>query len=302
MKKSQILVTGATGKTGAFVVEQLIERGFPVRAMARIRDERSLRLEDLGAEVVLGDFLDLVSIRNAVKDVNGVYFCYPPQGDSLVEATTIMSVAAKDEGVEAVVNMSQITSRQNARSALTRHHWLSENILDWADVGAVHIRPGYFAENLYMLNSQSIAEEGKIYLPYGDERHAPVAAEDIARVIVGILSDPASHTGQRYVLTGPRNMTITEMAEVFTKVLGKTVEYVDLPRDVWGQILAEKAGLPKFLVSHLKAVADDHKNGIFSAQNDLVERIGGKAPQSLEDFIENHRSIFTKQQPELAAV
>lgn len=300
-KKSKILVTGATGKTGAFVVEQLIERGYSVRAMARSHDERSQRLKDLGAEVVLGDFLDLASIRNAVKDINKVYFCYPPQGDRLVEATTIIAVAAKDEGVEAVVNMSQITARQDAPSALTRHHWLSENILDWADIGAVHIRPGYFTENLYLFNSQSIAEEGKIYLPYGKERHAPVAAEDIARVIVGILVDPVPHVGQRYVITGDRNMTIAEIAEVFTKVLGRPVEYIDLPIEVWGQILTEKAGLPEFLVSHLKAVAQDHKDGIFSAQTDVVERIGGQTPQSLEEFIENHRSIFTSRS-ELAAV
>ncbi len=293
--KTQILVTGATGKTGAFVVEQLIERGYRVRAMARRHDERSQRLENLGAEIVLGDFLDLASMRNAVKDINRVYFCYPPQGDQLVEATSIIAVAAKDEGVEAIVNMSQISVRQYAPSALTRHHWLSENILDWAEIGAVHIRPSYFAENLYMFNSQSIAQEGKIYLPYGDERHSPVAAEDIARVIVGILVDPASHVGQRYLITGDRNRTIAEIAEVFTQVLGRPVEYVDLPIETWGQVLAEKAGLPEFLVSHLKAVAQDHKDGVFSMQTDVVERIGGQAPQSLETFIENHRALFTTE-------
>ncbi len=222
MKKQQILVTGATGKTGAYVVQQLIERRYSVRAMAR-------RIATLGADIVLGDFLDMASIRNAVEDVQRVYFCYPPEGDRLVEATVNIAVAAKDEGVEAVVNMSQLPARQDAQSALTRHHWLSENILDWANIGAVHIRPTYFAENLYLFNGPTIAEEGKIYLPYGNERHAPVASEDIARVIVGILADPASHAGQRYVVTGEQNRTIAEIAEVFTKVLGRSVEYVDLP-------------------------------------------------------------------------
>ncbi len=301
MKKQQILVTGATGKTGAYVVQQLIERRYSVRAMARRIDERSQRLANLGADIVLGDFLDMASIRNAVEDVQRVYFCYPPEGDRLVEATVNIAVAAKDEGVEAVVNMSQLPARQDAQSALTRHHWLSENILDWANIGAVHIRPTYFAENLYLFNGPTIAEEGKIYLPYGNERHAPVASEDIARVIVGILADPASHAGQRYVVTGEQNRTIAEIAEVFTKVLGRSVEYVDLPIETWGQILSEKAGLPEFLVSHLKAVAQDHKDGVFSARTDVVERIGGQAPQSLEVFIENHRSLFTSQ-AELAAV
>ena len=82
---------------------------------------------------------------------------------------------------------------------------------------------------LYILGGASIAMEGKLYLPYGKERHAPVAAADIARVVVGILADPALHVGERYVVTGPRNMTIAEMAEVLAQELGRSVEYIDLP-------------------------------------------------------------------------
>ncbi len=295
MSKPLMLVTGATGKTGAKVVEQLVERGFPVRALARSRDDRTERLEKVGAEVVLGDFLSLPSIRSAMKGVTRVFFCYPPQGDRLVEATTNVAVAARDEGVEALVNLSQITARQDSQSPLARHHWLSENIFDWADIGAVHIRPTFFAEMLFILGGKTIPLEGKLYLPYGSQRHAPVAAVDIARVAVGILTDPTLHVGERYVVTGPQNMTITEMAEVLSRELGQPVEYVDLPNEAWGQILSEQVGLPEFLVTHLKAVADDHKNGVFSAQTDVVERIGGQAPQSLDEFVREHRKSFTAE-------
>ena len=293
MSKPLILVTGATGKTGSHVVAQLIERGFPVRALARSRDDRSERLERLGAEVVLGDFLDLQSIRSAMRGARGVFFCYPPQGQHLVEATTNVAVAARDEGVEALVNLSQITARQDSDSPLARHHWLSENIFDWADIGAVHLRATFFAEMLYILGAETIPAEGRLYLPYGTERHAPVAAADIARVAVGILADPTLHVGERYVVTGPQNMTIAEMAEVLGNELGRPVEYVDLPNEAWGRVLREQVGLPEFLVTHLKAVADDHKNGVFSAQTDVVERIGGQAPQSLEEFVREHRESFT---------
>ncbi|MFB3075921.1 MAG: NmrA family NAD(P)-binding protein, partial [Candidatus Methylomirabilales bacterium] len=273
-------------------VKQLLEKDFPVRAFVRRRDERSERLEALGAKVVLGDFLDLASVRAAMQGVKRVYFCYTPEGDHLLEAATYMAVAARDTGVDAVVNMSQISAREKASSALARHHWLSENVLDWANIGASHIHPTYFAENLYLLNSRSIAEEGKIYLPYGDERHAPVAAEDIARVVVGILADPEPHVGQHYVLTGPRNMTIAEMAEVFTKVLGKPIKYVNLPIEQWRSILMEKGGIPEFLANHLAHVAQDHQDGVFSAKTDIVERIGGRPPQSLEDFIRANLKAF----------
>ncbi len=295
MSKPLILVTGAAGKTGTPVVEQLIERGFPVRALVRRRDKRSERLQKLGADVFVGDLLDLQSIRQAMRGVKRVYFCYPPHDPRLVEATTIVAVAARGAGVETLVNMSQLPAREDSPSPLTRHHWLSENILDWADIGAVHIRATFFAEMFIILGAHSIANEGKLYLPYGKERHAPVAAADIARVVVGILADPAFHVGERYVVTGPRNMTIAEMAEVLAQELGRPIEYVNLPISDWGRVLTESVGLPEFVVAHLKAVAQDHQDGVFSAQTDVVQRIGGQAPQSLEDFIRANRAQFIEE-------
>ena len=292
MPKSLILVTGATGKTGRAVVRQLLDLGYPVRATVRKHDERAAKLESLGAEMVVADFHDLRSMRGAMKGVGRVYFVYPPQGARLIEATTIAATAARDAGVRGFVNMSQISAREDSDSPLARHHWLSEGILDWADVGAIHIRPTFFAEMLHILGAQTIATEGKLYLPYGDERHAPVAADDIARVVVGLLTDPEPHVGERYVLTGPKNLTVAEMASVLSEELGTAVEYVDLPLDVWGDAISGVEGLNEFALTHLKAVAVDHQNGIFSGETDVVERIGGRAPQSLPDFIRENIDAF----------
>ncbi len=292
MSKSLILVTGATGKTGSAVVRQLLDLGYPVRVTVRKQDERADELESLGAEVVVADFHDLRSMRGAMEGVGRVYFVYPPQGARLIEATTIAAAAARDAGVRGFVNMSQISAREDSDSPLARHHWLSEGILDWADVGAIHIRPTFFAEMLHILGAQTIATEGKLYLPYGDERHAPVAADDIARVVVGLLTDPEPHVGERYVLTGPKNLTVAEMASVLSEELGTTVEYVDLPLDVWGDAISGVEGLNEFAVTHLKAVAVDHQNGIFSGETDVVERIGGRAPQSLPEFIRENIDAF----------
>ncbi len=292
MKTTRILITGAAGKTGAAVVEQLLERGVPVRALVRRQVNRSARLEALGAEVMVGDLHDLESMRAAMQNIECVYFVYPPQGELLVEATTIVAVAARDAGIEALVNMSQISAREDSESPLARQHWLSENILDWADIGAVHLRPTFFAENLVIFCAATIASQGKLYLPYGAEKHAPVAAADIARVASGILADPVLHVGERYVVTGPRNLSLTEIAGVLSRELGKPVEYVDLPVETWGEVLAGVDGMTDSLVTHLKAVAVDHQNGIFRGETDVVERIGGQPPQALDAFIREHRTAF----------
>ena len=168
----------------------------------------------------------------------------------------------------------------------------TENILDWADIGAVHLRPTFFAENLLMFGAPTVISQGKLYLPYGTEKHAPVTATDIARVASGILADPVLHLGERYVVTGPRNLSLAEMASVLSRELGTAVEYVDLPVDAWGDVLAGVDGMTGSLATHLKAVALDHQNGIFRGETDVVERIGGQAPQALDAFIREHRMAF----------
>jgi NAD(P)H dehydrogenase (quinone) len=217
----------------------------------------------------------------------------------LLRAATNVAIAARDEGVEAVVNMSQISAREEAKSPLSHTHWLTEQVFDWTNIGASHIHPGFFAEDLYLFTAGSIPREGKIYLPFVVGKHAPVSANDIARVVVGILIDPQSHVGKHYIVTGPLNMTLDEMANVFSKELGKPVEYVNIPVDAWKNALIEQAEMPEYLATHLAAVAVDHQNGIFSAETKVVETIGGRPAETLEEFIRRHIDIFGGQ-PELA--
>ncbi len=93
-------------------------------------------------------------------------------------------------------------------------------------------------------------------------------------------------------MTGPRNLSLTEMAAVIVQELGKPVEYVDLPVEAWATVLAGVDGMTDSLVTHLTAVAIDHQNGIFRGETDVVERIGGQPPQALDVFIREHRKLF----------
>jgi NAD(P)H dehydrogenase (quinone) len=281
---------GGVGSTGNHAARQLIAKGLYVRAFVHRDDERADELRELGADIVVGDLRTFEVVRAALDGVQSAYFTYPI-ADGLLEATAIFAAAGREAGLKSMVNMSQITARPNHPSPAARQHWLAEQLLDWSGIGVTHMRPPFFLENLIFFAAPSIRTEGKIYLPYGEGRHGPVAGEDLARVAVSILIDPAAHRGETYVPTGPISLSLPEMAGVFTRVLGHPVEYVDIPVDRWRQTLSN-LGLSPHFVEHLARVAEAHQRGEFDALTDVVETVGGAPPKSLEAFIRDNAATF----------
>jgi uncharacterized protein YbjT (DUF2867 family) len=282
---------GSHGATGNHAARQLLASGLPVRALVRQADERADELKQLGAEIAVGDLHDFGDVRAALDGIQRAYFTYP-LADGLLEATAIFAAVGAQAGLQSMVNMSQITARPDHASPAARQHWLAERLLDWSGIGVTHLRPPFFLENLFNVAAPTIRTEGKIYLPYGEGRHAPIAGEDIARVAVGILTDPAEHRGKTYVPTGPESLSMLEEASVFSRVLGRPVEYVDIAVEDWRQILSHLDGMSPYLIEHLSRVAESHQHHEFDTVTDVVETIGGVPPRSLEAFIRQNQMVF----------
>jgi uncharacterized protein YbjT (DUF2867 family) len=190
MSAEKFLVTGATGETGRYTVQRLLEKGHAVRALVHKQDERSEALRGTGAEVVVGDLLEHDDAVRMTVGTSAAYFCYPVR-PGLIQATVYFADAAKRAGLEAVVSLSQISAREDSKSHAARDHWITERVFDWSGVPVVYLRPTFFAQwLLYRRSRATIVEDGVIDLPYGEGRHAPIAAEDQARLIAAILAQP----------------------------------------------------------------------------------------------------------------
>jgi NAD(P)H dehydrogenase (quinone) len=285
---------GSHGATGNHVVRQLLAQGLSVRAFVRQADERAKELGELGADIAVGDLHNFKDVRAALDGVQRAYFTYPV-AEGLLEATTMFVSAGKQTGLRSVVNMSQITARPDHASPAARQHWLAERVLDWSGIGVTHLRPPFFLENLFNVAAPTVGADSKIYLPYGQGRHAPIAGEDIARVAVGILTDPDPHRGRTYVPTGPASLTMAEQASVFTDVLGRETEYVEISVQAWREILSRVPVMTPYLIEHLARVAESHQHGEFDAVTDVVGTIGGASPKSLEIFIRQNQTAFGAQ-------
>ena len=137
---------------------------------------------------MIGDLLEPTDVYRVVSGCRRVYFGMSVSAGYL-EATVTMAAVAREIGVDALVNMSQMTvsqmSIQNATpSPQQRQHWLSEQALAWSGPPVVTIRPTVFLEGFFLpLTGPSVRDRGRIELPFGQGKTSPVATADVARVI-----------------------------------------------------------------------------------------------------------------------
>lgn len=293
-----ILVTGAAGRLGGVgraVVGLLLDRGLRVRALVRRNDDRSAALRAAGAEVVVGDLLDPADVYRAVTGTRRVYFGLSVSPEYL-EATVTMAAAAREVGIEALVNMSQMTVSEMSVTNTTpsrqqRMHWLGEQALAWSGLPVVTVRPTLFLDTLLPLTAPAVRDRGRIELPFGPGKTNPVAAADVARVVAAVLADPGPHLGRVYELTGPRSQNLGGVAEEFSAALGREVKYADVTPEAFDAGL-RAAGLPDHVTQHVVAMGELHRAGRYDRQTDGVERVTGRPPTSVREFVALHAERF----------
>ena len=298
MTNPKILVTGATGRTGGAVASQLLSKGWPVRAAVRVRDTRSDLLQRRGAEVVVTDIFDPGQLTDAMRGVQRAYYC-PPYHPLVIQSATAFADAARETGLEQIVGLSQWLAGPNHPALMTRQHWLIDRMFA-ALPGIAHtvVNPGFFADSPYLEMMPFAAQLGVLPLPMaGESRNAPPSIDDIARVAVAALSDPARYAGKSYRPTGPELLTVTEMAGIIGRVVGHKVRHVKSP--LWLFYKGAKAlGAEPFLLSGLRYWGEDNDRGAFEvgAPNDTVRELTGKEAEDFETIARRHAALPASRQ------
>ncbi|MBV9312695.1 MAG: NAD(P)H-binding protein [Pseudonocardia sp.] len=302
--KPVYLITGAgggVGGVGRLVVERLLAHGQTVRAMVHRNDTRADALRALGADVVVGDLTNPLDVTTATDGISRMFFNMSVSPDYL-EATTVVCAAVRElPEFEVLVNMSQMTvSQMTATSTEESHqqrlHWLAEHVINWSAVAAVHIRPTVFLDNplFTVLAAASIRDHGVLALPFGTGRTSPIAASDVAEAVTAVLLAPQHHIGSVYELTGPVALDIDELADQYSRALGRTITAVRLSYDEWFDHLT-RAGLSPHVQEHIATMAKLHRDDRYNRSTTDFEQITGRAARTVEDYVAERRDLFDGQ-------
>lgn len=298
MTKPKILVTGATGKTGAALVAELRRFDHPVRAIASCEDQRSDQLKRLGAEVVVADMYDPEQLYRAAKGTQRAYYL-PLMRPYMIQAANAFAVAAHEAGLESIVQMSQWTSSASHPAALTRQTWLIDRIFSMIP-GVAHIifNPGMFADNfLRVLDFPALL--GIFPVLMGDSRSAPISNEDMARsAAVLLMDDTAKHAGKSYRPTGPELLSGTDMARIIAGIVGHGVIPVNLPIWMFRKV-ARMQKVDPYQIAVLLQYVEDHKQGTFSYEGgvtQVMEELTGTPAESFETTTRRYSTMpFARQ-------
>ena len=300
MTKPKILVTGATGKTGAALVAELRKHEWPVRAMVSREDDRSAALRRLGAETVIADMYDPEQLYLAAKGTQRAYYL-PLMRPYMIQAANAFAVAAREAKLEVIVQMSQWLSSASHPTLMTRQTWLIDRTFSMIP-GVAHIifNPGMFADNfLRVLDFASLL--GMFPVLMGDSKSAPISNRDMARAAATLLmQDPAKHVGKRYRPTGPELLSGREMAKVMAQVVGHRVIPVALPTFLFTRV-ARMQKIDPYSIALLLHYAEDSKLGAFTFNGgvtDVMRELTGAPAESFEATTRRYAEMpFARQTP-----
>ncbi|WP_276497860.1 SDR family oxidoreductase [Pontibacter litorisediminis] len=286
-----ILVTGATGTVGREVVKQLSMLSGEIRVRAGvhsiIKGENLKRLP--GVEIVEIDFEEPDSLHAAFTHVDKVFLITPFAADQIQMAKTLVD-EAKKAGVRHIVKLSVIGADATPGLELGRWHREIEKYIEDSGIKYTFLRPTSFMQNYISYSADSIKHEGKFYGATGDGKVGYVDARDIAAVGVEALTKD-EHIGKAYDITGGEALSNYEVAQLLGEVTGKRVDYIDVP-DAAAKKGMTDHGVPDFMADAMIEVYREYREGKGSETTDTVERVAGRKPHTMRQFLQDHKDCF----------
>ena len=283
-----ILLTGATGKTGSEVAKQLAAHDTPFRVLVRDPD-KAAALKDLGAEIAVGNMEDADAVSKALAGVDKAVLILS-NGEHQAKIEKQFTDCAVKAGVKHIVKLSSMESKPGTTKPIPAMHVASEEHIRASGLDWTMIRPTFFTQNL-LGSARTIKTSDKIVLALGNAVVAPTDLRDVAEVIRLALTDDA-HLNKSYDLTGPEALSLSQVAEKFSKVLGREIRYEPQPVEEFGKILRQ-VGFPEWRVN---AVCDEFRLlGQTTSRHttDTIRQILGREPTSVEQFIRDHIKVYT---------
>ncbi len=285
-RRDVILVTGATGRIGQLVVDELLRVGADVRALTRRPQEASL---PAGVELVSGDLTVPTSLDGALAGVSTLFLVW-----TATPAAAHAAISRLASQIQRVVYLSAPFRTphpffQQPNPMRDLHAEVEQRLVE-AKLGVTVLRPGMFATNALHWWAPQIRQDDLVRWPFANVETAPVDERDVAAVAARALLD-ARHVGGDYVLTGPESLSHAAQVHAIGDAIGRSLRFEELSPDEFRRN-AEGAwppGVADMLLSAWHAAL-----GRPAYVTTTVREILGAPPRTFYRWAGDHASAFAK--------
>jgi uncharacterized protein YbjT (DUF2867 family) len=247
-----ILVIGATGRQGGASARRLLERGFPVRALVRDPSVPAARaLAERGAHLVTGDLDDRTSIQRALDGAYGVHSVQaymPKEPEHEIRQGTLVVDAARSAGVQHFVYSSAAGANRHIGIPETESKWTIEEHLRSSGPPATILRPAYFMNNFEFMKPWILGGTWSMSLP-AERSMQMIAADDIGSFVALAFTRPAEFIDRALEIAGDE-LNMLQVAETFSRVIGRPVSFNQLPIEQTRAFDANLARLCEWMTTH----------------------------------------------------
>ncbi len=286
LKNEFILVTGASGKTGKAVLDALLHKGYPLRAL--FHSPAQGRPLDMRIEPFVCDMTCATDMVRAMQSITAVYHICPNMHPDEVAIGKYAIQAAVKNGVRHFVYHSVLHPQIREMP----HHWKKmqvESLLFKSGLDFTILQPAAYLQNLLQYKA-AVLEQGMYAVPYnGQTRVGMVDLLDVAEVAADVTGNPA-HFGSTYELATSEYFSQNELAEKFSRVCRKRIAFQTIDRSQWQQAM-KKNGMAEYTVDTLIKMFEYYETYGFNGNGTTLYTLLGRKPNSVDAFIKEYFSV-----------
>lgn len=276
---TKLAITGVTGNLGRFLVKGLSGKGLQVRHLAR-RPEPANQFA--GAIIMKAAYDKRPETLEALQGIDVLFMVSGHESPTRDQEHKDFIATAKKAGVRHIIYTSFMNPRQDATFTLAHDHAQTEAFIKELGLTYTFLRDNFYSDLFLDIAEQS----GKLRGPAGNGKVSSITRADVAEVALTILENPQAWENQVLELTGPKALSMEQMAELLSKHLGKEISYY--PEDVseayeWRKQWPAEDWQYDAWVTTYTAIAKDE----LSKVSGDVERVLGRPAKSFEDLLKS---------------
>jgi len=282
----KILVTGASGNVGSYVIKELLNMNEDVVAAGTNKEKLEKMLGD-SVDIVKLDFTKPETFKNALIDIDRVFLMRPPHLGKPEDLYPFIDFI-KSKDIRLISFLSLMGVEKNT---IPPHHKI-EKYIEESKIPYAHIRPGFFMQNLSGIHAKEIKEDNEIFVPAGRSKTSFIDVADIGLSIATVLHDSEKYKNTKHTITGPQALDYYKIAKILSEVTKRKITYRRPSFLSYWYRYVFKRKLDKKYVNVTVALYFMTRMGTAKKVTEEFEKLTGKKPRTFKEFAKSNIDSF----------